>query len=167
MAETPAGRANKPPSVGIAFLVSQVGAHAALLFAERLAAVNLQPHDAGILRMLGSNSGLSQRAMCDLFGIFPSRLVVLLDGLESKKLIERRDDSADRRRFAVHLTKNGRKALVMIGTLTRALEVDLFAALSASEQRSLLNLLTRIASQQHITPGVHPAYRAVSSKREI
>jgi DNA-binding MarR family transcriptional regulator len=153
----------KPPRVGLAFLLSQTGAHAALRFAEELnTTLNLQPHDAGILRMLGANSGLSQRALCDLFGIFPSRLVALLDDLETKRLVERRDDPADRRRFSLHLTKLGRKVLAGIGRITRALEVDLFAALSAREQAQLQDFLSRIAVQQNITPGVHPAYRALN-----
>jgi len=68
------------PPVGVAFLLSQVGAHAASCFEERLAAMELKPHHAGLLRMLGSNPGLSQQELCDVFGIFPSRLVVLLEG---------------------------------------------------------------------------------------
>jgi DNA-binding MarR family transcriptional regulator len=165
MVEATASVLSKPPRVGIAFLLSQAGAHAALLFTERLATLHLQAHDAGILRMLGANSGLSQRALCDLFGIFPSRLVALLDGLEAKKLVERRDDCADRRRFSLHLTKLGRESLVKIARITRALESDLFAALSAKEQAQLHDLLTRIVSQQQIAPGVHPAYRALGKRR--
>ena len=114
--------------------------------------------------MLGANSGLSQRALCDLFGIFPSRLVALLDELEAKKLVERRDDPADRRRFSLHLTSAGRRTLVQIGKVTRALEADLFAALSSKERAQLHGLLTRMVAQQHIAPGVHPAYRALNKK---
>ena len=126
--------------------------------------MNLQPYDAGILRMLGANSGLSQRALCDLFGIFPSRLVALLDSLETKKLVERRDHPRDRRRFSLHLTKLGRQTLAGIGKITRTLEADLFAALSAKERDHLYDFLSRIVSQQHIAPGVHPAYRALNKK---
>lgn len=114
--------------------------------------------------MLGANSGLSQRALCDLFGIFPSRLVALLDELETKNLVERRDDPADRRRFSLHLTKKGRRTLAKIGKVTRALEADLFAALSGDEQAQLHGLLTRIVAQQHVAPGVHPAYRALNKR---
>jgi DNA-binding MarR family transcriptional regulator len=137
-----------------------------LRFTEDLNAVNLQPYDAGILRMLGANAGLSQRALCDLFGIFPSRLVALLDILEEKQLVERRDDPADRRRFSLHLTKSGRKALSEIRELTRGLEADLFAALSPKERTQLRGLLGRIVSQQRITPGVHPGYRALSKNKK-
>ena len=99
------------PPVGVAFLLSQVGAHAASSFEEKLAALELKPHHAGLLRMLGSNPGLSQQELCDIFGIFPSRLVVLLDQLERRGLMERRADSSDRRGHRVHLTKAGRKQL--------------------------------------------------------
>ena len=147
------------PPVGVAFLLSQVGAHAANSFEERLVAMQLKPHHAGLLRMLGSNPGLSQQELCDVFGIFPSRLVVLLDQLEARRLIERRDNSSDRRGHRVHLTKAGRKALTGIRRLTRELETDLCAALTDPERATLASTLARIVAQQNIMPAVHPAYR--------
>lgn len=153
------------PPVGVAFLLSQVGAHAASSFEERLAGMELKPHHAGLLRMLGANPGLSQQELCDVFGIFPSRLVVLLDHLEARKLIERRDNSADRRGHRVYLTQAGRKALTGIGKRTRELETDLCRALTGPERAALASLLTRIVAQQNITPAVHPAYRNHQKRR--
>src|SRR5262245_15409259 len=147
------------PTVGLAFLLSQVGTHAAYGFEERLEAMKLKPHHAGLLRMLGANPGLSQQELSDLFGVFPSRLVVLLDQLETRRLIERRDDPMDRRGYRLHLTKAGRKALTDIGRLTRELEKDLCSSLNDTERRTLTSLLGRIVAQQNITPAVHPAYR--------
>ena len=128
-------------------------------------AMELKPHHAGLLRMLGSNPGLSQQELCDLFGIFPSRLVVLLDELEVRRLIERRDNSSDRRGHRVHLTKAGRKVLNGIGRLTLELETDLCAGLTAPERAILASLLTRIVAQQNIMPAVHPAYRKLHAGR--
>ena len=121
--------------------------------------MELKPYHAGLLRMLGSNPGLSQQELCDVLGIFPSRLVVLLDQLEARQLVERRDNSSDRRGHRVHLTKAGRKALTGIGKRTLELETDLCAALTGPERATLTSLLTRIVVQQKITPAVHPAYR--------
>jgi DNA-binding MarR family transcriptional regulator len=154
----------KSPPVGVAFLVSQVGTHAALRFAERLSALNLKPHDAGILRMLGSNSGITQQALSALLGMFPSQLVALLDALENRSLIERRNTPSDRRSYRLYLTKPGRKTLAEIGRLTLQLEDDLFAALSEREKKILLEFLTRIVVQQGVTPGVHPAYRQIGRR---
>lgn len=155
----------KTPPVGVAFLLSQVGMHAANAFENRLAAMKLKPHHAGLLRMLGSNPGLSQQKLSDLFGIFPSRLVLLLDQLQARGLIERRDNSSDRRGHQLHLTKAGDKALTSIGRMTLDLEKDLCAALTESEKVRLTSLLTRIVAQQNITPAVHPAYRKLVTKK--
>lgn len=154
----------KPPPVGAAFLVSQVGAHAADGFAERLAVLKLKPHHAGILRMLGSNPGLTQQALSELLGIFPSQLVLLLDLLEEQKLIERRSIPEDRRSYRLHLTRRGHGALAHIGRVTQQLEDDLFAALNEREMSVLRELLTRIVKQRQITPGVHPAYKQLGRR---
>jgi hypothetical protein len=96
-----------------------------------------------------------------MLGMFPSRLVALLDGLEHLRLIERRPSSSDRRVYQLHLTATGRTALTAIGQLTTELEGDIFAALSEAEKENLGSLLARIIVQQQITPSVHPAYRQI------
>ena len=154
--------AAKAPPVGIAFLVSQVGAHAANGFAERLSALGLKVYDAGILRLLGSNPGLTQQALSELLGVFPSQLVALLDGLEKRKLVDRRNNPLDRRSYRLHLSQEGRKTLQEIGRLTLQLESDLFSALTNREKSLLHRWMSRIVSQQRITPGVHPAYRQLA-----
>lgn len=150
---------HKTPQAGLAFLLAQVGAHAASRFAERIAPLKFKPHHAGILRILGNGSGLTQQALCNLLGMFPSRLVGLLDELEKSKLIERRASPSDRRTYALHLTKAGRDALSEIGKVARQHQDDLCAALNEKEQKLLAEMLTRIVSQQKITPDVHPRYR--------
>jgi DNA-binding MarR family transcriptional regulator len=153
----------KAPAVGLAFLLSQAGAHAALSFAERLRALTLKPHDAGILRILGSNPGITQQALSSNLGMFPSRLVALLDGLERQGLIERRASASDRRVYQLHLTKAGCTALTAIGRLTNELEESIFAALNDLEKKNLGWLLARIVAQQRMTPSVHPAYRQIGA----
>lgn len=157
----------KVAQVGVAFLLSQLGTHAAYSFEERLSALELKPHHAGVLRMLGANPGLSQQELSELLGVFPSRLVVLLDQLEERKFIERRDDPADRRGYRVHLTTAGQKALAEIGRVTRELEKDLLTALTGAERATLMGLLERIVSQQNITPAAHPAYRKLQIPRAV
>jgi DNA-binding MarR family transcriptional regulator len=144
---------------GVPFLLSQVGAHVSARFGERIVPLGLKAAHAGILGVLGRSSGLTQQALCDLLGIFPSRLVALLDDLEELKLIERRESPSDRRTYALHLTNAGRAALAEIGNVALQLQKDICAALTEEEQTLLAELLTRIVSQQQITPAVHPGYR--------
>jgi DNA-binding MarR family transcriptional regulator len=160
------GKPRQIPQVGVAFLLSQVGTHTAYAFEERLAAMELKPHHAGLLRMLGANPGLTQQELSDLFGVFPSRLVLLLDQLETRRLIERRDDRSDRRTYRLHLTSAGRQAMVRIDQLTRELENDLCGSLRAAERKTLTSLLERIVTQQNIKSAVHPAYRKLQEETE-
>ncbi len=145
----------------VAFLLAQVGAHAGARFAERIAPLELRPQHAGALRILGLSAGLSQRALAERLGVLPSRLVLLVDELEARGLVERRDDPSDRRSYAIHLTDRGRTALRALGVAAREHQDDLLAALSAPEREQLGELLRRIADQQGLTPGVHPGFKAL------
>ena len=144
---------------GLAFLLSQVGAHGSGRFAERLEPLGLKPAHVGILRVIAQTDGLSQQALGETLGVFPSRLVAILDELERRGLVERRDSPADRRSYALYLTRAGRAALDRIVQISREHQNALCAALSEAEQAQLAVLLTRIAAEQQLTPGVHPGFR--------
>ena len=146
----------KPP---LAFLLAQVGAHAAMRFGERISRIKLTPPDAGILRMLGASGGLSQQELSRRLGIHPSRLVAILDELEERRLVERRPHADDRRQYALHLTEKGQAMLSEIGRIGREHIESLCASLTAAEREQLGELLQKIATEQGLSPGVHPGYR--------
>jgi DNA-binding MarR family transcriptional regulator len=150
-----------------AFLLAQLGAHAASQFAERLRVLDLTPADAGILRLLRVASGLSQQEMGRRLGIHPSRLVAILDNLEKLGFLERRPNPDDRRLYSLHLAKSGEEVLGRIGKVAREHQDALLAALSDEERSALGALLLRIADQQGLTRGIHPGYRLMgASKRQ-
>lgn len=152
------GRPRARARSNAAFLLTQVGTHAALKFAERVAHFDLAPPHIGILNALSSTAGMSQQALSAQLSVMPSRLVVLLDELEERKLVERRDDPEDRRSYALHLTDGGRKMMESIGALAREHNEELLKGLTSEERGKLTELLQRIADAQGLTPGVHPGY---------
>jgi DNA-binding MarR family transcriptional regulator len=143
----------------LAFLLAQVGAHAAMRFGERISRLNLTPPDAGILRMLGASGGLSQQELSTRLGIHPSRLVAILDALEEQRLVERQPNTDDRRQYALHLTEKGQGTLSEIARIGREHMESLCASLTAAEREKLGGLLQKIANEQGLSPGVHPGYR--------
>jgi DNA-binding MarR family transcriptional regulator len=141
-----------------AFLLAQVGAHAAARFAERLEALELTPAHAGLLRLIAASSGASQQEVALKLGMFPSRMVGLVDDLQERKLVERRPNPQDRRTYSLQLTAGGKRILDAIGRLARDHQDALLAALSPNERDTLGSLLLRVADQQQLTRGVHPGF---------
>lgn len=148
-----------------AFLLAQLGAHAASQFAERMKVINLTPGDAGILRLLRVSAGLSQQELAVKLGIHPSRLVAILDNLEKQGFVERRPNPDDRRLYSLHLTAGGEETLGKIGRIAREHQEALLVALTQEERQTLGALLLRLADEQGLTRGVHPGYRLMGSPK--
>jgi len=155
----------KPKGTQPAFLLAQVGAHAATKFGERLSVLKLTPPDAGILRMLAFSAGLSQQELSNRLNIHPSRLVAILDELESRGIVERRPHPEDRRQYSLHLTEKGRETMSDIMRIGREHQEALCAALTHDEREQLGQLLKKIADEQGLTPGVHPGYSRLKPPR--
>jgi DNA-binding MarR family transcriptional regulator len=152
------GPPSRPP--GNAFLLAQLGAHAAAQFAQRIAALSLTPAQAGLLRLVAWTPGQSQQAIARQLGTPPSRLVLLVDGLQDRGLLERRRNPDDRRHYALFLTEEGARFMRDLGQAGSAHEADLMTGLDEDEQAVLHSLLTRLAQAQGLTAGVHPGYRS-------
>jgi DNA-binding MarR family transcriptional regulator len=148
-----------------AFLLSQLGAHAASQFAEKLGTLELTPPDAGILRLLRMAAGMSQQELSAKLQIHPSRLVAILDNLEKRRLVERRANADDRRLYSLHLTKAGEEILDRIGKVARDHQDALLSALGKEERHQLATLLLKVADQQGLVRGVHPGYRRLGSQK--
>jgi DNA-binding MarR family transcriptional regulator len=148
-----------------AFLLAQLGAHAASQFAERLTVLELAPPDAGILRLLRAAGGLSQQELASKLQIHPSRLVAILDNLEKRGFVERRANLNDRRLYSLYLTKDGEQILEKIGKVAREHQDALLSALSREERDELAKLLLKIADQQGLVRGVHPGYKRLGGPK--
>jgi len=148
-----------PRRTGSAFLLAQLGAHAAAQFAQRISELDLTPPQAGLLRLVAWNPGQSQQAIARQLGTPASRLVLLVDGLEERGLIERRRNPADRRHHALYLTGEGTQFMRELGRLGAAHEDDMTDGLTVGERATLNDLLSRLADRQGLTTGVHPGYR--------
>jgi DNA-binding MarR family transcriptional regulator len=155
----PAAGRPPPRRPGNAFLLAQLGSHAAGRFAERVRALGLTPAQAGLLRLIAWQPGQSQQQLARTLGTPPSRLVLLIDGLEERGLVERRRNPDDRRHHAVHLTGAGTAFMDQLASAGAAHEDDICAGLEPAQRGQLRELLELIAARQGLTAGVHPGYR--------
>ena len=147
---------------GVAFLLAQLGHHAATLFAEQVAAIELSPPQAGILRAIAAEPGRSQQALSAQLGMLPSRIVVYVDELEERGYVERRRNPDDRRLHALHLTAAGKRLMRKLSELAHQHELRLTAALDPEQYSALRALLSTVAREQGLKPHVHPGYRTLA-----
>lgn len=143
------------------FLLAQVGAHVAQVFAKRISALSITPAHAGILRIL-RQTALNQRELAKKLGLHASRLVALLDEMEEKGLAVRRPSATDRRIYSVGITEKGLETLQKISVIYQEHNAALTSALNEDERDTLTSLLERIAADQGLAPGIHPGYKSLS-----
>lgn len=138
-----------------AFLLAQLGARASSRFAERTREIGLSPSDAGVLRLLGRNPGLSQRAIADRLGAVPSRVVSLIDSLQARGLVERERSRTDRRNYELRLTDEGAQVLRQLREIAEAHEAELLAPLTGEQRAQLESLLAQLAVANSLDPDLH------------
>jgi len=146
---------DKAPST-LAFLLSQVGIHAARQFSERIAEVGLHPALFRVLNLVDAAEGRSQQAIGEAIEVPPSRMVALVDELEQLGLVERRPHATDRRVRALYLTAKGRETLARGREIARLHERDLTRGMPVADRKRLTGYLQKIVDEQTIGRGIHP-----------
>jgi DNA-binding MarR family transcriptional regulator len=150
-------RGGPPLAVRTAYLLSQLGRSQATGLAERLQPLGLRPRHFALLNVVALDEGRSQQELGERLALEPSGVVRTLDELEQQGLLERRRDSTDRRRYAVHLTPAGRAALSDARTAAAERAGTLFEPLDARELEELHDMLARIAAAAE--PSMRPLGR--------
>jgi DNA-binding MarR family transcriptional regulator len=149
----------------LSFLLSQVGARSAELFAERLVPFGVSPRAYGVLSNLAAGRGRTQQQLADALGIHRNNMVGLIDEMEAAGWVRRHRNEQDRRAFDVRLTRSGSALVARVDKVIPGLDEDIGAHLARDERRVLSGLLARLAADLHLTPGVHPHLRSATRRK--
>jgi DNA-binding MarR family transcriptional regulator len=110
-------------------------------FIGRLAAMDISPAQFSVLVVVNANAGLSQAELATTLGIERARLVRLLHRLEQRELIQRLPSSADGRRHALRLTREGQRILTQAKALSAQHEAGLKKRFGLERYRLLIEAL--------------------------
>lgn len=105
----------KPPEHEYIFLLHEVAHQMRTLFDQRARSRGMTRAQWVILKRLGRTPGLSQTDLASILEVEPITVGRLIDRLEARGLVERRDDPKDRRTYRLHLTAKAKPILQEIG----------------------------------------------------
>lgn len=131
------GPAPSPVLTSVGYLLIKAGAHVGRRFDAVLAEQGLTGREFMVLTHVGEEEALSQQELSHRLGLDPTTVVGLVDRLEDRALLSRTRDRADRRRYVLALTADGRKVLRKAAVAAGQAEAEVLAPLSAAEQAAV------------------------------
>lgn len=112
-------------------------------FIRRLSPIDISPAQFSVLVVVAANPGLSQSQLATTLGIERARLVRLLHRLERRGLTQRLPSSADGRRHALRLTRDGQSLLARAKVLAAQHEAALKDKFGTERYQLLLEALRK------------------------
>lgn len=131
-------------AVRLGYLLKHAQLRLAQLTASALAPFGISGRECGVLTAIDEYAPLSQQEVAHRMEVDRTTMVALIDDLERKGLVLRRQDSLDRRKNVVALTDVGRRTLRQATKAAEAAEEAFLGPLSDDESASLKEILRSV-----------------------
>lgn len=120
-------------------------------FARKLEAEGVTVSEWVVLRMLYDSESMAPSLLAERMGMTKGAITKLADRLIEKDLIKRTSNTEDKRGQMLILARPGRNLLPRLAELADRNDAEYFGMLSASERRTVAQLLRKIASDKALT----------------
>jgi len=125
----------------LGYLLKHVHERFFQLTAAALAPSGISGREAAVLREIDTPQPLAQGELARLMGIDRTTMVALIDDLQDRDLVRRRQDPDDRRKNVVELTETGRAITRQALQAAKRAEEEFLSPLSAAEAARLKQAL--------------------------
>lgn len=129
----------------LSFLLARANAISLAAGNAALAEHGLKARSYSVLLLTTDDARPSQREIAEYLRLDPSQVVSLVDDLQSRGLVERRTDPADRRANVVVATDAGRRLAAVARDSARRAEEQVHGQLTLDERQTLTALLRVLA----------------------
>jgi MarR family transcriptional regulator, transcriptional regulator for hemolysin len=130
------------PTLG--FLLHEVARLLRKRFEQRAKGLGLTRSQWQTLAYLNANEGIHQGGLAEILEIEPITLVRILDKLQERKLVERRQHPTDRRIWQLYLRDAARPLIAGMGVIGDATRAEALAGLADDERAHLVRALCRM-----------------------
>jgi DNA-binding MarR family transcriptional regulator len=129
----------------LSFLLARANAISLAEGNGALADHGLKARSYSVLVLAAGDARPSQRELAEFLRLDPSQVVALVDELQSRGLVERKPDPADRRANVVVATDAGRDLAARARETARSAEERVHAQLAPDDRETLMRLLRTLA----------------------
>jgi DNA-binding MarR family transcriptional regulator len=136
----------------LGYLLKHAQQRLAELTASALAPFGITGRQCAVLIAIDSRASLSQQEVAHRLGVDRTTMVLLIDELESKRLVQRRRDPDDRRKNVVVLTQAGHTTLREASSAGAEAERLFLGPLAGDEASQLRQALHAVAFPAPVRP---------------
>ena len=119
-------------------------------FERELEGTGILPQEAHLLSYLRSYAPCPVGELVAVFGLRGSTATSVLDRMEERDLIERRDNPEDRRSFLLDLTAGGRKLADDVEKFVQKLENGIQRRVTAADEEGFRTVMAAIAAATEV-----------------
>lgn len=153
----------------IGYTITDVARLMRTVFERRVRASGMTRAQWMVIARVHRRPGLSQSEVADLLEIEKASAGRLIDRMQAKGWLERRNDNSDRRVNRLHLTRKAEQMHAAIWPIAESTVDDAMDDLAPEERRLLTRLMTRVKTKlqaltEHDTAPASPAAGAAKRK---
>lgn len=128
------------------FLVHDVARHLTMVLDKRLSNYGLTRSHWRAVLYIWRTPGISQTELSEILDLSRMGVTGLIDRMESKGLVSRRDDAKDRRVKRIYLTESTTALVPLITKLGRECIDEFLDGIDETDREALVNLLLKVKS---------------------
>ena len=151
-----------------AYLIRRMQMISTSIIAEAFEGENLSLSEWAVLTMIENHPDIDQSRLAEVVSIDRVNTGRLVDELESRGLVERHFDSADRRVWRLRCTRGGLQTRKRLLPRALASQDKLLSCLRAQDRKTFVDLMSQIvrANEKYIRPGAGRRKRKSKSAKD-
>ena len=143
---TEEGLVPNPASATVGFLTHDVARLMRKRFEQRTAKVGFTRSQWQVLVYLANYQGIHQAGLAEIIEVEPITLTRILDKLEARGLVERRQHPTDRRVWLLYLTPAAHPSISLLRKMGEATRNEALVCVGEDDRKRLLEILTLMKS---------------------